>query len=134
MTNLSFRELKIERVDLENLLDDPVKEFLKSDTIDSILKRVYNFVSNQIVIDEMNKLNVIDAIYAIASWECNIIYGNSISKSIRLDDIGAYTTNINHLRMLAEKYAALIGVDLDRKTENTYNSPLPTCTYGNSMV
>lgn len=137
MVNLTIEQLGLSATEVKKLLDEPVKKFLKEETIIALYTRAYNIVGHQIIIDITNQIMVIDCIYAITAWHSFGSYGQSISNHLQLQDIEAYEANLRHYKEIAINSAAYIGVKLELNYEDTkppLSDPLPIIQYGGSML
>lgn len=134
MSGLALDALDVKEADVKKLLDQPAQKFLKPETIIAVILRAYNMIFYQIDIDTTNKIVVEDAIRAIAAWHCFGAYGNSISSSLQLQDIGAFRANLEHYKELAQSSAALINVDIMTKAEQTLSDGLPIIKTGGSLI
>ena len=137
MSGLTLLELDLTEAEVKKLLDQPAQKFLKTETIVSLNKRAFNIIDYQIDINEENRKIVVDCIYAITAWQAFGAYGNSISQTLQLQDIEAYKTNLDHYRDIAYNYAALIGIDLNRKKQDAkapLSDSIPLVLYGGSLI
>ncbi len=143
MAGLTFEDLELKIDGVKDNLDQPVQKYLKNDTITQMLNRAYNLINYQITITanpptEGNQILVVDACYAIASWMCFGIYGQSISNTLQLQDISAYEANIKHYRDMANMAASFIGVSLDTTDEAgsspPLDDPISVITSGGSLL
>jgi len=134
MSGLTFGDLALSEDRVKELLDDPAVKFLKLTTITAMMKRSYNLINFQIDINVGNQDLVKDAIYAMSAWYSFGAYGQSISSALQLQDIGAFRANLEHYKEVAEQFAGLIGVDLNKETEPVYDDPIPIIDSGNSFI
>ena len=143
MAGLTFDQLALKIEGVKDLLDQPARKFLKSDTITTVLNRSYNLVNFQITITANppttgNQIMVVDAVYAISAWMCFGIFGQSISNTLQLQDISAYEANLQHYKDMAIMAAGFIGVSIDTSSETgstpPLDDPLPVFTSGGSLI
>lgn len=134
MAGLTLTQMALKESEVEKLLDEPAKKFLKTPTITAMITRAYNLIFNQITIDTVNQAIVTDAIYAIAAWHSFGTYGNSISAALSLQDIGAYRANLEHYKEVAMLFTSQINVDLSRDVAQTLSDELPIIKYGGSLI
>lgn len=134
MSGLALIALDVKEADVKKLLDQPAQKFLKIETIIAVILRAYNMIFYQIDIDATNKIVVEDAIRAIAAWHCFGAYGNSISATLQLQDIGAFRANLEHYKELAQSAAALVNVDIMTEAEQTLSDALPVIKTGGSLI
>ena len=137
MAGLSFTDLELKEEGVKLLLDQPAQKFLKTDTIQALLKRNYNTVFSQITIDSDNQDLVVDCIYAVSAWHAFGAYGNSISQTLQLQDIEAYKVNLDHYKEVAISCAALIGVVVLMTGDDAkppLSDQIPFVKYGGSMI
>ena len=134
MSGLTLTQMQLKESEVKKLLDQPAQKFLKIETITAVIVRAYNMIFYQIDITTTNQAIVTDAIYAIASWHCFGAYGNSISSSLQLQDIGAFRANLEHYKEVAQSAAALINVDIMEKAKQTLSDSLPTIETGGSFI
>ena len=130
MAGLTFAQLDVKIDGVKDNLDEPVKKFLKSDTITQMLNRAYNLINYQITItanppETGNQILVVDAIYAIASWMCFGIYGQSVSSTLQLQDISAYEVNLKHYKDMALMAAGFIGVSIEINDDGGSGTDVP---------
>lgn len=133
MADITLETLDIKDSEIKELLDDPVQKFLKDATIRAMINRDYNLIAYQIEITADNAENVKDAIRAMAVYECFVSYGQSISNTLQLQDISAYRANVENLKTIADRYAALIGIDMNMETTQPLGDPIAIIRVGGSI-
>lgn len=134
MSGLTLSQMELKESKVKELLDQPAQKFLKIETITAVIVRAYNMIFYQIDINTANKIVVVDAIYAIAAWHCFGAYGNSISATLKLQDIGAFRANLEYYKELAKSAAALINVDIMTEAKETLSDPLSILETGGSFI
>lgn len=134
MVDLTFEDLGLQESQVKDLLDEPAKKYLKTATIQALQNKAYNFVAYQIDIVAGIQLQVKDAINSLAAWWAFGIYGQSISNSLQLQDIGAYRANLDYYKEIAKLSAAIIGVDIERSSKPVLDDALPVIGSGRSMI
>ncbi len=134
MVDLTYEELDLKETGVKDILDDPAVQYLKQKSIQAVLTRTYDYFAFQIEIDTP-RINIIkNAIYATAAWHCYIIYGQSISHQLELQDIGSFKANVEHYKMMAEQFASLLNVDLSRTSDPVLNDEITFFSSGGSMI
>ena len=134
MSGLTLLVLDIKEETIKNLLDEPAQKFLKSDTILAMITRSYDLIFEQIDINVTNQIPVTNAIRALSAWMCFGTYGQSISNSLQLQDLGSYRINLEHYKELADLYTSRIGVNLDQTTDPTLNDSIAIIDTGRSLL
>lgn len=107
-------DLDTDRV--KELLDSPNNEYVKDENISKIVDRVTNWVNTQTNVSDYPSVNVVDAIYAISVWQTYMMYSESISESLKLQDMEGTYQKLMSFREIAITYARAIGIvwPLDR--------------------
>ncbi len=134
MSGLTLIQLDLKEEKLKDLLDEPAQKFLKADTILTMITRSYDLINFQIDINSGNQIAVSNAIYAIAAWMCFGTYGQSISNSLQLQDLGSYRINLEHYKEIAEQFSVLIGINLSQTTEQVVSDPIAVIDTGRSLL
>ena len=134
MSGLSLNDLELKENEVKKLLDEPAERYLKADTIVAMTTRAYDLIFYQIDINAANKTIVIDTIYAISAWWSFGAYGQSISGTLQLQDIGAFRANLEHYKVVAQQFASLIGIDLSMESNPTVDDPIPIIETGGSLL
>ena len=134
MSGLTKEDLKLKEIKVKELLDEPAVKYLKDNTIITLMGQAYDLIFHQIDINAANQIIVVDTIYNITAWWAFGAYGQSISGALALQDIGAFRTNLEHYKEVAQIFASLIGIDLSDTSRPTVDDPIPTINTGNSLL
>lgn len=134
MSGLTFDQLKLKEAKVKELLDEPAVKFLKDTTVLALLSRSYDIAFFQIDITVTNQIMVTNAIYAIAAWHGFGTYGQSISTTLQLQDIGAYKANLAHYKEIAQQLAILVGIDLAKDITPVDDDPIAVMGVGGSLL
>ena len=134
MSGLTQSQLDLKEDVVKNLLDEPVQKYLKTATINEMMTRSYNLIFHQIDINAGNQIAVKDAIYAISAWYCFGTYGQSVSNSLQLQDVGAFRANLMHYKEVAQQFASLIGINLDKSNIPPVDDPIAVIDTGRSLL
>lgn len=118
---------------IRNLHDKPAEAFLSDETVEEILKRSYNIVSNQLDIVDGNLVLVKDCMYAICVWHSFGAYMNTMGDNLQDSNKFEFMNKLKHYKSIAVGLGNLLGIDISGERIPLKNNPIPTGGTGMSV-
>jgi len=95
---------------VRQLMDSPSNNYLSDDTCIRIIKRCYRWVNSETDISGHSDDSVVDAIYALAVWQCYMVYVESVSEFFQNQTPRMIMTRLEEFQGVAILYLKSIGI------------------------